>query len=210
MKRQHILAVLFFGGLWGLSEAVLGGLLYSNDVPYASVPLTVIGFVILTFARFYSPHKGSATLIAGCAMFYKFLNEPFFACHMLGIVLLGFCYDLFFNTVKVKNRAIAAALAVYVGYALFALMITYLFRYDHWVQAGFIKVMKHVGLGGTFAAAGCAVLVPLAFHLGQKLRDVFPTLFRPRLQWAPAAVSLGVAGLWISAVVTYLVCNQPI
>ncbi|MHC4192677.1 MAG: hypothetical protein ACYSP9_00710 [Planctomycetota bacterium] len=210
MKRQHILAVLFFGGLWGLSEAVLGDVLYSNNVPYASVPLTIIGLVILTFAGFYSPQIGTATLIAGCAMFYKFLNEPFFACHMLGIVLLGFCYDLFFNAVKVKSRAISAALAVYVGYALFALMITYLFRYEPWVQAGFTKVIRHVGLGGTLAAAGCAVLVPLAFRLGQKLKDHFPTLFRPRLQWAPVAVSLGVAGLWISAVVTYLVCNQPI
>lgn len=210
MKRQHVLAVLFFGGLWGLSEAILGGLLYSNNVPYASVPLTVIGFIILTFARFYSPQMGMATLIAGCAMFYKFLNEPFFACHMLGIVLLGFCYDLFFNTVKVKNRAISAALAVYVGYALFALMIAYLFRYEHWVQAGFSKVIKHVGLGGTLAAGGCAVLVPLAFRFGQKLRDVFPTLFKPRLQLAQAAVSLSVAGLWIFAMVTYLLYNQPI
>ena len=48
MKKEHILGILFFGGLWGISEAVLGDALYSSNVPYASVPLTVTGFVWTT------------------------------------------------------------------------------------------------------------------------------------------------------------------
>ena len=87
MKAERVLGILFFGGLWGLSEAVLGDTLYSANVPYASVPLTVIGFVVMTFAWVYFPQRGTATLIAACAMLYKFFNEPFFACHLLGILL---------------------------------------------------------------------------------------------------------------------------
>lgn len=209
MKRQHILAVLFFGGLWGISEAVLGGVMYRNNVPYASVPLTIIGFVILTFGRSCLPYKGTATLIAFCAMFYKFLNEPFFACHILGIVLLGLCYDLFFSIAKVRNRAISAGLAVYLGYALFALMITYVFRYEHWASAGFGKVIEHIALSGTMAAIGCAVLVPLAFRVGERYEQIVPVLFGLRLRISVIAVSLVAAGLWVFAAATYLLNSPP-
>ena len=89
MKREYILGVLFFGGVWGLSEAVLGGALYAAQVPYASVPLTVVGLAVLTLARSYFPQKGTATLIAACAMLYKFLNSPFFGCHLLEFSLPG-------------------------------------------------------------------------------------------------------------------------
>ena len=51
MKREYILGVLFLGGVWGISEAVLGGALYAGQVPHASVPLTVVGLVVLTIAR---------------------------------------------------------------------------------------------------------------------------------------------------------------
>jgi len=95
MKKEHILGILFFAGLWGISEAVLGDALYSGNIPYASVPLTIIGFVLMAGARVYFPQIGTATLVAGCAMLYKFLNAPFFACHLLGILLTGMCYDLF-------------------------------------------------------------------------------------------------------------------
>ena len=71
MKKEYILGILFFGGLWGISEAVLGDALYSANVPYASVPLTVIGFILMAIAQVYLPQKGTATLIAGFAMLYR-------------------------------------------------------------------------------------------------------------------------------------------
>ncbi len=107
MKRTQIVGLLFFSGLWGLSEAVLGQALYSRNVPYASVPLTVAGLGVLTFARTFYPQRGIATAIAALALLYKFLNAPFFACHLLGILMTGVCYDLFFNVLRIKNRSIA-------------------------------------------------------------------------------------------------------
>jgi len=204
VKKEHILAVLFFGGLWGASEAILGDALYRANVPYASVPLTAIGFVLMTVARAYYPQKGMATLIAGCAMLYKFLNVPFFACHLLGILLTGMCYDLLFGVLKVKSRWLSAAAATYLSYALFAGMMAYFVRYEHWVQGGFAKVLRHVGVSGSMAALACAVLVPASSRLGEQLRKVFCTPFSPKLRPVPSSVLVVTVGLWIFGIAVYI------
>jgi len=204
MKKEHILGILFFGGLWGISEAVLGDALYSNSVPYASVPLTIIGFTVMTIAKAYFPQKGTATLIATCAMLYKFLNVPFFACHLLGILLMGICYDLFFSLFKIKSRSLSAAAAVYLNYALFALMITYVFRYEYWVQAGFAGVLRHVGISGSMAVLGCAVLIPSGFRLGERLKANFVTPFNLQLQLVPSGVLAATVGLWVFSLMAYI------
>ncbi len=122
MKKECVLGILFFSGLWGISEAALGGALYGAHVSYASVPLMVIGLVILTFAGVYFPTVGMATAIAACAMLYKFLNEPFFACHLLGILLIGICYDLFFAVLRLKNKAVAAVVVLVIPVSLTGLI----------------------------------------------------------------------------------------
>ena len=204
MKREHILGILFFSGLWGISEAVLGNVLYSAKVTHPSVPLTVIGFVVMTIAFVYFPQKGTATLIATCAMLYKFLNVPFHFCHFLAIFMTGLCFDLFFSVFKLKNRSISAAAAVYLSYASFALMITYIFRYEHWVQGGFIKVLRHIGISGSITALICALLVPVSFCLGEQLKSQFimPFNLKPRL--LPSSVLVATIGLWIFGIAVYI------
>jgi len=204
MKKEHILGVLFFGGLWGICEAVPGNALYSAKVPYASVPLTIIGFAVMTIARVYFPQKGTATLIAVCAMLYKFLNVPFFACHLLGILLMGLCYDLFFSVFKIKSRSLSALAAVYLNYALFALMITYVFRYDHWVQAGFAEVLRHVGISGSMAALGCAIIVPASLRLGEQLKVDCLRPFNLKRQLVPSGVLALTIGLWVFSLTAFI------
>lgn len=209
-KQQCILAVLFFSSFWGLSEAVLGGALYRANLPYPSVPLSIIGFVVLTFAWVYFPRAGTGILIAACAMLFKFFNTPFFACHLLGILLMGASYDLFFGVFKIKSRWLSAMAATYLGYALFALMITYVFRYDHWTQGGFAKVLAHVGIAGSIAALGNAVFVPLSFRLGRRLKATLAMPFAPRLQWAVGVVSVITVALWGFAAATYFLNTIPL
>ena len=84
MKRQIIIGWLFFSALWGIFEAVLGGSLFGYKIPYAAVPLTVIGFAILSLARVFLPYLGMATMIAVGATLFKFLNAPVYKCHYLG------------------------------------------------------------------------------------------------------------------------------
>jgi len=197
MKKQLILGVLFFGTLWGVSEAGLGGMLYGAHVPYASVPLAIIGFILLTVARVHLPQKGTASLIACVAMLYKFLNTPFFVCHFLGIFLLGAAYDLVFSIFPRRNKAICAAAATYLGYALFALLITYVIRYHYWTAEGLPRVLRHIGISGTMAAVGSAILVPLSFRLGQMLKQKLATSFQFRPRLAAGGISAITAALWV-------------
>ena len=127
MKKQHVVAILFFSGIWGVSESILGGAIYAANIPYASIPLTIIALITLAVAHVYLPQKGTACLIAAFAMLYKFMNTPFFACHLLGILLTGICFDVFFSVFKLKNKSLSAAGATYLSYITFALMITYVF-----------------------------------------------------------------------------------
>ncbi|MBN2592894.1 MAG: hypothetical protein JXA81_05245 [Sedimentisphaerales bacterium] len=205
MKKEYILGILFFSGLWGISESVLGDVLYSANVPYASVPLTIIGFVIMAVAQVYFPQLGTATLVAACAMLYKFLNVPFFFCHLIGILLMGLCYDLFFSVLKIKNRSLSAAATVYLNYLLFALMITYVFRYEHWVQAGFAGVLRHVLISGSMAASGSAILVPASLRLGQQIKAAYTRPFNLKMEFVPGGVLAVTIGLWIFSIVAFIV-----
>ncbi len=204
MKKEYVVGVLFFGGLWGILEAVLGDALYRINVPYASVPLAIIGFVVMTMARVYFPRTGTATIVSLCAMLYKFLNVPFFACHLLGILLTGVCYDLFFSFAKVKNRSLSAAAAAYLSYILFALMITYVFRYEYWVQGGFATVLRHVGTSGSLAALGCAVFVPASFRLGERIKANRAMPSKLKLQPVPGGVLVATGCLWAFAIAAYV------
>jgi len=202
MRREYILGVLFFSGVWGLSEATLGNALYSAHVPHASVPLTAIGFVVLTAARAcLGPRLGTATLIASFALLYKFLNAPFFACHLLGIVLMGVCYDAFFNGARIRAAWLAAGLATYANYAGFALMITYVARYDYWVQGGLGKVLQHIGVEGSMAALACAILVPLTLRYSERLRWAGPAPSARRAALVPKAIAGLTGGLWVLGIV---------
>ena len=210
MKKEYVVAILFFSGLWGIAEAALGGALYSANVPYASVPLSVIGFVVLTFARVYFPQVGTATLIAACAMLYKFLNEPFFACHLSGILIMGICYDVCFGAFGMKSRWLCAVAATYLSHAVFALTITYVFAYGYWAAGGFSKVLGHIAIVGSMAALACSFLVPLSFRLGERLKASCAAPFALRLRWDAGAVSAVALGLWVFSVTTYFLTYLPV
>lgn len=193
MKKQHWLAILFFGGLWGISEAVLGDALYAGDVPKASVYLTVIGFGLLGLSRAFVRWTGAATLIGGGAMLFKFLNTPFFACHLAGIALLGVAWDIAFGVARIKRPVLAAIAAVYLGHLLFMAAMVFAFRSDRWIVQGFGGWAQHVGVAGTLTAIGCAILVPPALRLGERLqrRTGLPSIVTARYAWtAPLIVTI--------------------
>jgi len=200
MKSKFLLGILFFSGLWGASEALLGGYLYKYNSWHPSVSLTIIAFIILSISKTYLPRMGSATLIGAIAMLYKFLNTPFFACHLLAIFLIGFSFDLAFHYSKIRNRAYFAIAATYLGYILFALTITYVFRYQYWISEGLPKIIRYVGIPGTLAALGNSVAVPLSLRIGENLkrREINP--FRPRSLFATSSLSFITIVIWLMGI----------
>ena len=200
MKKGYLLGILFFSALWGASEAILGGALYGAHIRYSSVPLAIIAFIILTVAKVYFPQKGSAILIASCAMLYKFFNAPFFACHLLAILLLGISYDVVYHTLKIKNKALFGLAATYLGYTLFALTITYVFRYHYWTEVGLPKIARYIGISGTMASLGNAVGVPVSFYLARSLKEKTESPFVFRMKLATGSISLITIALWVLGV----------
>lgn len=203
MKKEYILGILFFSAIWGVSEAFLGEALFDAGIPYSSVLVTVISFGVLVFARVSFPRRGTATVIAALAMLYKFLNGPFFAFHLLGILFVGICFDLFFNVFKVKNRSISAVGAIYSNYTLFAVMMTFVFRCTHWVEGGTPKIFSHICISGTMAALGCAIVVPVSFYLAERIKSYSERPFNLQYKLAPGGILLTTLGLWIYSIVAY-------
>ncbi|MHC4983849.1 MAG: hypothetical protein ACYTF6_11885 [Planctomycetota bacterium] len=217
MKKNMVLGVLFFGSVWGVSEVFLGESLYAAGVRYPSVPLNVIGLVVLAAARTYLPQRGCSLAIGCCAALYKFLamtfglaGTPVYPCHLLGIFCLGLAYETVFASLRMSRRsaqaaararpafsALCAAASAYAGYALFAFSITYLFRYEPWAAGGLAKVGKYIAISGTLAAAGGAIFVPLGMRLAEAVKRTAAgaSAFGSRL--AAGGIALATAGLWL-------------
>jgi hypothetical protein len=198
MKKDYILGVLFFSGLWGLSEAGLGGALYRANVEHSSIILTLVAFGILAISRAYLPQRGSAMLMGLCAMLFKFFNSPFFACHFAGIAILGISFDLFFAFLDIKNKAVAGFVAAFFNYVAFAVFMTFIIRYSPYWTESMAKFNGHI-IAGIFAAAGCAIVVPLMFKAGQLIKARFEMPFNLKF----STVSLATAGLWVFSLAVF-------
>lgn len=164
--------LLLFGSLWGISEVVIGGVLYNKNVSYASVWLSAWAFFVLALARGVMNRPGYSTIIGVIAVLFKLINAPPFFCHLLGIIALGVAFDLA-ATLLIKHKPtisyrhiLSGVLSAYSGYALFTLVITYIVRYKYWTIGGSAKVLDHIFVGGSFAALAAIVTVPLGYWVG--------------------------------------------
>jgi len=183
MIRRNLLNVLFFGSLWGLSEVFLGEYLYSNNIQFTSVYLSIIALGILAIAYKLMPKFGIPTLIAAIAAIYRVVNAGPFFCHLLAIFLLGVGFDTALYLLKKMNlELLHGALSSYLGFALFAFTITYIFRYHYWIAYGLPKVLKYIGIEGSLTALGSTLTVILGYMLGKNLNRLFNS--NPKLVYA--------------------------
>jgi len=171
---RHLIWVVFFGSIWGLSEVVAGNTLFNAEVPQASVWLSAWALFILAVARGLFNKPGSSTLIGAIAVLFRAVNTAPFFCHLLGIFLLGFAFDLAATLLMKRKddpflkRSMAGVFVSYSGYTLFALIITYIIRYEFWVAGGLTKVIAHIFVSGSLLALIAILIVPLGYRVGQK------------------------------------------
>ncbi len=190
---------LLFGSLWGLSEVTAGGMLYASDVPHASIFLAAWALFILALARGIVDQPGSSTVIGAVATLFKLVNASPFICHLLGIFMLGVAFDAAASLIGRRGRRFSfrnmatGILGAYGGYALFAGLITYVIRYETWVQGGWPKVARHILVGGSIAALLAAALVPVGYILGTGSHR----LQAQRSRWLYAGTVAGAVLLWI-------------
>jgi hypothetical protein len=192
---------ILFGSIWGINEVMMGEVLSASNVPHFSVLLTVIALFILAMARGIVNKPGSSTVIGVVAVLFKLANAAPFFCHLLGIFMVGLVFDVL-ASILMKSEKTAAikcsltgVLSAYSGNALFALVITYIIRYDVWTSGGLSKVLGHIFVAGTFTAILAALTVPLGFRLG-----VTSGAFTDRKpKWTYAGTLVSVFIIWILA-----------
>ena len=83
-------------------------------------------------------------------------------------------------------------------------MITYVFQYAHWVEAGFSGVLRHIAISGSMAALGCAVCVPICIQLTGRFKTKLNQAFNMHLQPVPRGVLAITIGLWIFGIAAYI------
>lgn len=164
--------VLLLGSVWGIWELFGGGILYKWDVPYSSVVLSVGALFVLALSRGLVNQPGTSTLMGGIAALFKLAYTQPFVCHLLGIFTLGLAFDAGATLFLKRKRKIplrlplTGVLSAYGGYALFALLITFVIRYSYWVAGGWPKVLHHIFVSGSYAALGALVMVTLGYGMG--------------------------------------------
>jgi hypothetical protein len=200
-KFKPIMWLFLFGSIWGINEIFLGEILYRNEVQNSVVILTVIALFLLAISRAMINKPGSSALIGTFAVLFRLANAAPSYCHLLGIFLLGATFDVF-ASLLIKNKektplkwGLTGAMSAFGNNALFALLITYVFRYEYWAVGGFSKVSHHIFVSGTISALLAAFLVPLGLFIG-KNGSIFANR-RPR--WSYAGTILGLIALWAVA-----------
>lgn len=200
-KFSPVLWLFLFGSIWGINEVFLGEILYRNEVQNSSIILTAIALFLLALSRGMINKPGSSALIGTFAVLFRLANTAPSYCHLLGIFLLGVTFDVFSSLlIKKEEQAplrwgAAGMLSAFVNNALFALLITYVFRYEYWVAAGYPKVSQHIFISGSIIAVIAALIVPLGFFLGKNGGNLFDR--HPR--WSYAGTILGSMVLWTVA-----------
>lgn len=198
---RHAVWLLFFGALWGMNEVVAGGIYYSEDRAQGSLWLVAFALFVLASARAVLPYPGTSTALGAVVALFKLVNgDPFF-CHLLGIFCMGLAFDLVATLVLKEGRAriprifragLAGLFSVYLGHGLFALLITYVFRYEFWVSEGISKVLHHAFVAGSLAGLAAACSGVLGFEAGRKVKDY--AVLRP--QWIYAGAVVASMILW--------------
>jgi len=195
---KHWVWLLLFGSLWGISEVFGGEVLSKNKIAYASVWLSAWAFFVLAAARGFLNKPGSSSIIGAFAAVFKLVNAAPFFCHLLGIFFLGLVFDIVSTLLmrherKISYRSsVSGALSAYGGYALFALVITYIVRYEYWTVGGFAKVLHHIFVRGSYAALMALVAVPLGYWIGFNGK----TMAGRRPEWAYAGALVALVVLW--------------
>jgi hypothetical protein len=202
MKRfKPVMWLFLFGSIWGINEVFLGEILYRNEVQNSSVILTVMALFLLAVSRGMINKPGSSTSIGTFAVLFRLANTAPSYCHLLGIFLLGATFDVF-SSLLIKNKehaplrwGAAGMLSAFVNNSLFALLMTYAFRYEYWIAGGFSKVSQHIFISGSIIAVIAALIVPLGFFAGKN----GGILLDQRPRWSYAGTILGSIALWAVA-----------
>jgi len=204
-KWEKILVVLLFGSLWGAMELFGRDLFRAVGVPEKSAVLFGLGLIILYVSKRLVDVPGSVVVMALIAGLFKVASSYFFPCQFAAVMVNGIIFDVAYTTFKGRlnsspiYRTIAAPVLVYVSYAVFALLTTFVLREGTWVAGGWEGIRSYLMSDALTASLISLVTIHLGYHLGNSLK---PDTVTQRLRMPPVAfrvVSVAlVAAIWIA------------
>lgn len=209
-KKKLILGIILFGSMWGGLEALGISIMRSFDFSPMSPFLAATGILILGAARMIIPRRGSTFLIGLVAAGFKFLTLPqIFFCQVVAVAVQGAVLDFAFSYAEKKkplpwfSLGIVGVLAMYVNYALFSLLETYVVLNPFWVDKGFSGVLNYAFLEGSLAAILCFVMINLGFGLGKSLAPLFSRWEILKAKAYSIGTMVAALGCWVLGFVLY-------
>jgi hypothetical protein len=197
-SSKNWLWLLALGSLWGMSEVWGGEFLYANGIPHSSLWLSAFAIFLIAVARGLVNVPGSTAALGAVASVFKLVNASPFYCHLLAIFLLGVAFDVAASALcrkedhKFVRGALTGILGTFGGYASFALLITYIIRYEPWVHGGAARVIHHIFVAGSLAALAGTALFPAGLKIGSEAGKA--TVRKP--VWSAAGAVATAALIW--------------
>jgi hypothetical protein len=196
---RHWVWIVLFGALFGLNEVLVGEAFPGRLPLLASLWLPAWAFLVLATARGLWNRPGSSLMIGATACIFRALNAAPFFCHLLGVFLLAVAFDAMASLLLRRKEklplrcALTGAAGIYLGRALFAVLLAYVIRYRFWAEAGASRVLDHVFVTGSLAALAAAFAVPLGYWLGRN----FKTLSERKPRFAFRGALAAAVVLWV-------------
>jgi len=209
-KKKLILGIILFGSIWGGLEALGISIMRSFDFSFKSPFLAATGILILGAARMMMPKRGSTFLMGLVAAGFKFLTLPqILFCQVLAVALQGAVMDLAFSYAEKKDVSkwfslgMVGVFAIYINYALFSFLETYVVLNPFWVDKGFSGVLNYTFLEGSAAALLCFLCINLGFSLGRSLAPGFTQWQALKARAYNIGTAVAALGCWVLGFVLY-------
>lgn len=174
-KKKLILGILVFGSIWGGTEAlIVANIAGLGEVIPRSVVLVFAALLILSFARYVMPTRGSTLLIGLVAAGAKILGmQTLFGCQLAGLLGQAVVLEVAFTLAqryRLMERPLSMGLVIlascYANSLLFSFSQAYVFGNSWWLDRGAGGLLEwSFGTGSIAALAGLvafAIALPLA------------------------------------------------
>ncbi len=173
-KRKLILGIVLFGSIWGGMEAIvtsnMGGI--GTLIP-RSVVLALIALVVLSYARFALPKKGTTLAIGLIAAGFKFLGLPMLmGCQFAAVVGQAVILELAFSLAENRGwfhkpipMTAVVIVSCFANFLTFSFSQAYIFGNHWWVDRGVSGLLEWSFTTGAVAALASAVGFALSLVL---------------------------------------------
>ncbi|MCK4518107.1 hypothetical protein KAT92_04980 [Candidatus Babeliales bacterium] len=192
-KRKIIISIILFGSIWGGLEAVVTSSMEAiNTVIPRSVVLALVALIVLSYARYSLPRKGTTLLIGLVAAGFKFLGIPtLFGCQLAGVIGQAVILELTFSIAEERGwfstplkMLAVVGVSSYLNSLTFCFSQAYIFQNHWWYDRGVSGLLEWSFVAGSLAMIASVIgfglstlLVKISLAKYERLIELRQTAF---------------------------------